>query len=67
MKDSFLPKYSPTDSDSDHKLLDTGDKNIDNISEDYSLNEDGLLMPGETNIRKKLENCHHQKNILSKP
>ena len=45
VKDPFLPRYSPTDADDEDKLLDIGDDNLDDISEDYSLNEDSLLMP----------------------
>ena len=48
VKDLFLPRYSPTDTDDEDKLLDIGDDNIDDISEDYSLNEDSLLMQDET-------------------
>ena len=31
VKDPFMPRYSPTDSDDDDKLLDIGDENIDDI------------------------------------
>ena len=48
VKDPFLSRYSPADSDDEDKLLDIGDDNMDDISEDYSLNEDSLLMPDET-------------------
>ena len=53
MKDPFLPRYSPTNSDDDDKLLDIGDENIGNTSEDYSLKEDNLLMPDETQHKKE--------------
>ena len=53
VRDLFLPRYSPTDSADDDKLLDIGDENIDNISKDYSLNEDSLLMPDETQHKKE--------------
>ena len=53
MKDPFLPRYSPTDSDDEDKLLDIGDDNIGDISEDYSLNENSLLMPDETQHKEE--------------
>ena len=46
--DPFLSRYSQTDSDDNDKLLDMGDENVDDISEDISLNEDSLLLPDET-------------------
>ena len=53
VKDLFLPRYSPTDSDDEDKLLDIGDENIDDISEDYSLNEDSILIPEETQHKEE--------------
>ena len=53
MKDLFLPRYSPTDSDDEDKLLYIGDDNMDNISEDFSLNEDSLLIPDETQHKEE--------------
>ena len=67
VKDPFLSRYSPTDSDDDDKLLDIGDDNVDDISEDFSLNEDSLLMPDETQKDEQPVNYLHQKDILSKP
>ena len=67
VKVPFLPRYSPTNFDDCDKLLGIGDKNIDNISEDYSLDENSLFMPDETQHKEEAENCCHQKDILSKP
>ena len=48
VKDPFLSRYSPTDSDDNDKLLDMDDEHLDDISEDFSINEDSLLMPDDT-------------------
>ena len=53
VKDPFLPRYTPTDSDDEDKLLDIGDDNLDDISEDNSLNEDSLLIPDETQHKEE--------------
>ena len=36
VKDAFLSRYSPTDSDDDDKLLDIGDENVDDINDKIS-------------------------------
>ena len=48
VKDPFLSRYSPTDSDDNDKLLDMDDEHLDDISQDFSINEDSLLMPDDT-------------------
>ena len=51
-------------------MLDMGDENVDDISEDFSLNEDSLLMPDETQkdqqpVKLSLSEGHPLKTIKS--